>query len=103
MAFLFGEEFAAIGDDQAEVAGTGLVHAGKIDFIENAMTQGEPNPAVEVQGGADAGLGARSPARFNSGPAGCVLYAITQSQGPRRHASLPENDTFVTNRLAILI
>jgi hypothetical protein len=38
MAFLFGEELTTIGDNQAEVAGAGLVHAGKIDLIENAMT-----------------------------------------------------------------
>jgi hypothetical protein len=79
MAFLFGEELAAIGDNQPKVAGAGLVDPGKIDFIKDAVTQREPNPAVEVQGGAYAGLGARSPARFNSGPAGRVLYAIVQS------------------------
>src|SRR5260370_32973163 len=89
MAFLFREELTTVGDNQTEVAGASLVHAGKVDFIKDAMTQREPNPAVEVQGSSDAGLGARSPARFNSGPARRVLYAIAQCQGPRSGSSPP--------------
>ena len=38
MAFLLGEELATVSDNQAEIAGAGLVHPGKIDLIENAMT-----------------------------------------------------------------
>jgi hypothetical protein len=38
MAFLFGEELTTVGDNQSEVAGAGLVHPGKVDLIENAMT-----------------------------------------------------------------
>ena len=33
MAFLFGEELTTVGDNQAEVAGAGLVDTGEIDFI----------------------------------------------------------------------
>lgn len=40
------------------------------------MTQREPNPAVEVERGADSGLGAGSPARFDAGPAGRVTSFI---------------------------
>src|SRR5579859_2710069 len=76
MTFLFGEKTVTIGDNQSEVAGAGLVHPGKVDFIENAMTQREPDAAVEVEGRADAGLGARSPARLDAGPAGGVTDII---------------------------
>jgi hypothetical protein len=38
VAFLFGEELATVGDNESEIAGAGLVHAGKIDLIKNAMT-----------------------------------------------------------------
>jgi hypothetical protein len=38
VAFLFGEELATVGDNESEVSGAGLVHPGKIDLIENAMT-----------------------------------------------------------------
>jgi hypothetical protein len=76
MAFFFGEEAATIGDNQAEVAGAGLIHAGKIDLVENAMTQREINSAVEVQRGADPGLSTRSPARRDSGPSRRITKVI---------------------------
>src|SRR5580658_11281281 len=69
MAFLLGEETFPVGHNHAEVADTGLVNSGKVDLIENAMTQREPDPAVKVQRSAHAGLGARGPARFDPGPA----------------------------------
>ena len=78
MAFLFGEELATVGDNESEIAGAGLVHAGKIDLIENAMTQREPKPALEAQRSAYAGFGARSPAGFDSGPTRRVTKIIAQ-------------------------
>src|SRR5882762_1731269 len=78
MAFLFGEELTAVGDNQAEVAGAGLVHAGKIDLIENAMAQREPKSALHAQCSAYARLGARSPAGLDSGPARRITRIIAQ-------------------------
>jgi hypothetical protein len=76
VALLFGEESTAISDDQAEVASAGLIDAREIDLIENAVTEREPNPAMEVEGSANPGFGARSPARFDSGPAGSVTSFV---------------------------
>jgi hypothetical protein len=95
MALLFGEELMAVGDDQAEVAGAGLIHPGKINFIENAVTQGEPDAAVQVQRSAYSGFGARSPAGLDSGPArgiteiAVVVIAHRGSSSPI--SSVPED------------
>jgi hypothetical protein len=56
VALFFGEEIAAVGDDESQVAGAGLVDAGKVDFVEDAVTQGEPDFAVLVEGRTDADL-----------------------------------------------
>jgi hypothetical protein len=40
------------------------------------MTEREPSPAVQVQRGAYAGLGARGPEGFDSGPAGCITKVV---------------------------
>src|SRR5579864_5635925 len=68
VALLLRKEISAIGDNKSHVAGAGLVDAGKINFVEDAVAQGEPDFAVLVKGGADAHLGARSPTRRNAGP-----------------------------------
>jgi hypothetical protein len=78
MAFLLGEELTTVGDNEAEVAGARLVHAGKIDLIENAMAQRKPKSALHAQCSAYAGLGARSPAGFDSGPARRITKIIAQ-------------------------
>src|ERR1019366_9375091 len=91
MAFLFREEPTTVADNQAEVAGAGLVHPGKIDLIENAMTQREPNPAVKVQRSAYTGLGARSPAGFDSGPARRMTKIIAHRGSSSPSSSLPED------------
>src|SRR5690242_17882155 len=44
----FGKEADSIAHQQSEVTGASLVDAGKINLIENAVTGGEPNPAMEV-------------------------------------------------------
>ena len=92
MSLLLGEESAAVGDNQAEVAGAGLIDSGEIDFIENAMTQREPNPAVEVQGSARACLSARSPARLDSGPARGITEIIAHGGSLSPSSSLPEDE-----------
>jgi len=50
MALLFGEKPAAIGDDQTEVASAGLIDAGKIDLIENAVAEREPVQRGSIPG-----------------------------------------------------
>ena len=47
VALFLGEEAAAVGHDQAQIARAGLVYSRIIDFIQNAMTDGEPHPAVQ--------------------------------------------------------
>ena len=88
MAFLFGEKRTTVGDNESEVAGVRLIKPGKIDLIENAMTQREPKPALEAQRSAYAGLGARSPAGFDSGPARRITKIIAQ-RSPS--SSVPED------------
>ena len=34
----FGEEIAAVGDDETHVTSAGLIYAGKIDFVQDAVT-----------------------------------------------------------------
>jgi len=68
MAFLLGEKTMPVGDQQPEIARARLIDARKIDFVQNAVAQRKPDSAVQVQRGANTGLGARSPARLNSRP-----------------------------------
>ncbi len=88
MTFLFGEVFASIRHDEAEVAGAGLVDAGEIDLVENAVTKREPNPAVKIQRGADTGLGARRPAGLDAGPSGGVTNVVAHENSPSLIGSL---------------
>src|SRR5258708_21041491 len=91
MTFIFREEVSAVGDNQAEVAGAGLVNTGKISLIEDAMTESEPNPAVEIQRSAYASLGARGPAGFDSGPARRVSKIIIIVIAHRGSSSPPSS------------
>jgi len=68
MPFLLGEKIASVGDNESHVARARLVDARKVDLVEDAVTQREPDFTVLVEGGAGAHLGARSPARRNAGP-----------------------------------
>lgn len=72
VALFFGEEVASVGDEETEVTGAGLIDPRKIDFVQDAVTNGEPDLTVLVQGCASAGFGAGGPARGNAGPAGRV-------------------------------
>src|SRR5579863_6037792 len=58
VALLFGEKIASVGDYKPEIAGASLVHAGKINFIDDPMAERKPDFAVLVQSGADTGFGA---------------------------------------------
>ena len=79
VALLFGKEIAAVGDDESHVARAGLVDAGEVDFVQNAVTQREPDFAVLVERRAGARLGAGGPARRNAGPARSIARGENQS------------------------
>ena len=72
MALLLRDETAAIGDDEAQVAGAGLVHAWIVDLVEDAVAHGEPDAALAGGCRAHTRLGAGRPARVDAGPAGRV-------------------------------
>src|SRR6185503_10035628 len=60
----------AIGDDEAEVASAGVIDAGVIHLIENAVAQSEPHAAFAADGRAEAGFRAAGPTSRNTRPAG---------------------------------
>src|SRR5437773_11201488 len=80
MAFLFRNKSGAVSDQQALVAGAGLIYPRKIDLIQNSMTEREPYPAVLVERRAHSGFCARRPARRNARPPGSITFGITQSK-----------------------
>src|SRR5579862_2500398 len=73
VSFFLGKEIAGTRDDKSHVSRAGLIDSRKIHFVQNAVTKGEPDLAVLVEGCADAGLGAGSPARGNSRPAWSIV------------------------------
>ena len=98
MAFFFREEIASVSDHEPEVTGASLVDAGKIHFVDNSVTGGEPDLAVLIQGGSDAGLGAGGPARRDAGPTGGVEgigHEVCSSaiEGKCGHGETPEPGT----------
>ena len=66
VALDLGEESSPVGDDEPEVADASLVNTWIVDFIDDAVTDGEPDPAALAERGADPVLGARGPPRRNS-------------------------------------
>ena len=74
VTFFFGEVAGTVGDNQSLVAGAGLVHSRVVHFVQDAVAEREPYPAVQVEGGAYAGFGARSPARRNPRPARRIAF-----------------------------
>ncbi len=45
ISFFFREEPAVVGDQQAEIAGAGLIDARVVDLVQDAVAEGEPHPA----------------------------------------------------------
>src|SRR5579871_837488 len=86
VALLLGEEARAVGHDQAEVANAGLVDAGIIDLIEDAVADGEPDAACVRQSRPDAALGARRPAGRNSWPAWRFGHGFPSGRTPAAEA-----------------
>ncbi len=48
MPLLFREKTGAIGDDESLIARARLIDAREVDFVQDAVAQGEPDPAVQV-------------------------------------------------------
>ena len=48
---------------------------GIIDFVQDAVAEREPHPAVQIERRTNAALGAGSPARRNSRPAGGKAFS----------------------------
>ena len=69
VSLLLGEEPAGIGDDEAEVADASLIDPRIENFVDDAVTQREPEAALMAERRSDATLGARCPARGDAGPA----------------------------------
>ena len=86
MTFFFRKEIYAVGDDESQIARACLIDAREIHFVENAVAQGEPHAAVQIQGSAYAAFGAGGPARGNSGPAGSVTFRVTHIDPSRCHS-----------------
>jgi hypothetical protein len=43
MPLLFGNKILTVGYDEAQIACAGLVYAGVIDFVQNAVADSEPD------------------------------------------------------------
>jgi hypothetical protein len=69
VALLFREKITAIGNDESHVSGASLINAGKINFVEDAVTDRKPDFAVLIEGRTHPTLGARGPTWRNAGPA----------------------------------
>ena len=70
VALDLGEESAPVGDDEPDVADASLVNPRIVDFIDDAVADGEPHLAALGERGADPVLCARGPSSRNSRPAG---------------------------------
>ena len=70
IALDLGEESVPVGDNKPEIAHASLVNARIVDFVDDAVADGEPHPAPLAKGGADPVLGARCPPSWNSRPPG---------------------------------
>ena len=71
VTLLFGQPALAIGDDESQVADAGLVDAGVVDLVENAVAKREPDPATGTERGAHAAFRTGSPAGLDARPARC--------------------------------
>jgi hypothetical protein len=66
MPFLFREEVSTVCDYQTHVCGTGLINTGVVDFIQNAILQGEPHSTSAIQRSTDTAFIAGSPVRISA-------------------------------------
>src|SRR4051812_9044697 len=70
VALFFRKVRPAIGDDEAKVSRAGVINAGVIHLVENAVTQSEPDAAFAADGRAETGFCAAGPTPGNTWPAG---------------------------------
>ena len=73
----FGEEAVVVGDDESEVADAGLVDPRIVDFVEDAVADGEPDATGVGERRADSALGARGPSRPNSWRSGRLNHRFS--------------------------
>src|SRR5262249_1632842 len=66
VSLLFMAECFAVGDKKLEVPGIGFIHIRVVDLVDDTVTEGKPEAATRMIGGADSYLRARSPPRRRS-------------------------------------
>ena len=89
VALDLGEESVPVGDDEPEIADASLVNARIVDFIDDAVTDGEPDAAPLAERCADPVLGARGPTRRNSRRPRRFDHVLPQPNAPVLGASPP--------------
>lgn len=62
MTLLLGEEAVSIGDDQAKVSEAGLIDAGVVNLVEDAVAERKPDAAGGAERCPYAALGTERPA-----------------------------------------
>src|SRR5215469_8840860 len=62
VSLLFMAERFAVGDEKLEVPCIGLIHIRVVDLVDDTVTEGKPETAARMIGGADSLLRTRSPA-----------------------------------------
>jgi len=70
---LFREEPTGTGHDQSQVSSAREVRVGIIDLVEDAVAEGDPDPAGSCRRAPDPALGARCPPGRDSGMPGCFV------------------------------
>src|ERR1022692_4968336 len=99
MTLFFREPALPVGDNEAEIACARLIQAREVDFIQNAMTECEPNAAVQIQSRANSRLCAGGPARCDSGPARSITNFVLH----KRASSLPGVSEQFARRYGIVL
>src|SRR5688572_22804094 len=71
IALFFVAERFTVANEQLKIACVRLVHIRIINFVDDAVAQGEPNPATRMISGAKTLLGARCPTWSDAGCTEC--------------------------------
>ena len=67
IAFFLMAKSLTVSDQKLEISSVRRVDMREVKFIDNTLAEREPNVRAARMGGIDSVLGARSPARFNTG------------------------------------
>lgn len=81
IALDLGEQSIPVSDDEPEIADASLINARIVDFIDDAVADGEPHPAAFAERGADSVLGARCPPSRNSWPTWRFDHVLPRKKG----------------------